>query len=306
MGLDLTGIIAGALGGGAQAAQSMAQSDIAQQQKQDLFDHEQGALASRAQALKDYEVNSANAQREARAERLRTGTAGILDAQMNTRLNNYSANLNKQDNGGRRTDVTMDERTPEELAQVQPSASDIDQAQRQSLINSADADGNHVLSTSATLQRAELSNDRAKYGADQRLAGTKYGADSRLEGTQDTNDTKDGIADKRIAARGTPEAAQTKLDAQADRALFDRASKEIDKLRENLVMSKADRDAALTLAIRNRDTAAARLSDRSNRTPAAPTMTPPTSFGAPAAGAAPSSRTLKPFAAAQASGITLD
>ena len=158
--MDFGGIIAGALGGGAKAAGEVAQGNIDAAHRADLAQQTADIELQKMKAAKDYGIESDNAVRQARADRINTGAQGIIASQQGQRLDNfYNADLQP---GQAPSDLAHDPSgiSDEEKSQVQPSDRDLSLARLSAAAQSGDLDPNQEATTNSRTMAIEGQNQR--------------------------------------------------------------------------------------------------------------------------------------------------
>lgn len=209
MGYDLGGIISGALGGGAQAVQGMAQQDIETQNKASLMQQQQQAELDKEKAIEDYKVQIAGQQRQAQSQRINTGAAGIIKDAQNAAVNK----LYSTPGGG--GPVDPNDISDEERAGMPASPTDMENARIQAAEASGDIDPKTMALTSTRELAAHSALQRGMYTADQRAASS----DNRTAGLVTIGAGHDKVGEDRVSAYKQRVAAL----GGTDRAAFQQA-----------------------------------------------------------------------------------
>lgn len=155
MGL-LAGIIEGGLGGGGQALQNIAQSDIDTQHRQELAQQASDLELAKMKAAEDYKVQIANQMREAQVGRVNAAMPGIVDSQL---AGQYPALPGAEDGGDNGLRNAQDSAATAARAQLM--------ADPHTRVAAAEATGDVPIGTAATLlQRSDNSQNMLQWRMD--------------------------------------------------------------------------------------------------------------------------------------------
>lgn len=210
--MDYGGIIAGAIGGGANAVGQLADKQIDdnsrakaaaeaeearergavkdQGRRVDLAQVESDIALSRTKAIEAYKTEQGNTERTARAERIQGGAEGIIRGRQ---VEQWNKDLGLEGEAA----LKEGDLSPEELARFKPSERDWEGARKRAMENSGDRDPNQEVQSNSRTAALE-----AKVAAQEALLKSREGIAARGEaGKTERNDATNASREDAAAAR---------------------------------------------------------------------------------------------------------
>lgn len=196
--MDIGGIIAGALGGGAKATGELADNAIQMQNKSDYAKQQNDLEIAKARAAEDYKVQLGNTQRTDRAARINTAQGGIIDGLMAGKYAGTDAAIDAAHNGQTDAPLTADQQSV--IDQALPANKAADRARLQA---------NPDLRIQAMGQTGDLAPEQEAL-----INGRQAALEASNQRLRDGLDSKEAIANDRLASseRNTDVRVQAALD----------------------------------------------------------------------------------------------